>query len=90
MWPTSSRVRTWTTAGQVHDPACAEVLDCWFLMASPILRGGDLTVTEVGIRDAVREALLPLWNTYYFLALYANAENMEGRTRTNSAHVTSW
>ena len=59
----------------------------WFLMASPILRGGDLVVTEVGIRDAVRDALLPLWNTYYFLALYANAENMEGHVRTDSRHV---
>src|SRR5687768_36421 len=59
----------------------------WFLMASPILRGGDLVVTEVGIRDAVRDALLPLWNTYYFLALYANAETKEGRTRTDSRHV---
>jgi isoleucyl-tRNA synthetase len=59
----------------------------WFLMASPILRGGDLIVTEAGIRDAVRDALLPLWNTYYFLALYANAENMEGVFRTDSRHV---
>jgi isoleucyl-tRNA synthetase len=59
----------------------------WFLMASPILRGGDLIVTEAGIRDAVREALLPLWNTYYFLALYANAEHVEGRSRTDSRHV---
>ena len=59
----------------------------WFLMASPILRGGDLIVTETAIRDAVRDALLPLWNTYYFLALYANAENMEGRIRTDSRHV---
>ena len=59
----------------------------WFLMASPILRGGDLIVTETGIRDAVRDALLPLWNTYYFLALYANAENMEGTFRTDSRHI---
>jgi isoleucyl-tRNA synthetase len=35
----------------------------------------------------VREALLPLWNTYYFLALYANAENIEGRFRTDSRHI---
>ena len=54
----------------------------WFLMASPILRGGDLVVTERGIRDAVRQALLPLWNTYYFLALYANAG---GRARASRA-----
>jgi isoleucyl-tRNA synthetase len=59
----------------------------WFLLASPILRGGDLIVTERGIREAVRQALLPLWNSYYFLALYANAEGIEGRTRTDATHV---
>ncbi len=59
----------------------------WFLMSSPILRGGDLVVTERGIRDAVRQAVLPLWNTWYFLALYANAEGVEGRWRTDSQHV---
>jgi isoleucyl-tRNA synthetase len=59
----------------------------WFLMASPILRGGDLVVTERGIRDAVRQAVLPLWNTWYFLALYANAESVEGSWRTDSPHV---
>jgi isoleucyl-tRNA synthetase len=59
----------------------------WFLMASPILRGGDLVVTERGIRDAVRQAVLPLWNTWYFLALYANAEGKEGTWRVDSPHV---
>ncbi|MGH3433828.1 MAG: class I tRNA ligase family protein, partial [Thermocrispum sp.] len=59
----------------------------WFLMASPILRGGDLVVTERGIRDAVRQAVLPLWNSYYFLALYANADRRDGVVRTDSQHV---
>ena len=59
----------------------------WFLMSSAILRGGDLIVTERGIREGVREAMLPLWNSYYFLALYANAENLEGRRRTDSSNV---
>ncbi|MGB3686843.1 MAG: isoleucine--tRNA ligase [Ornithinimicrobium sp.] len=45
----------------------------WFLMSSPILRGGNLVVTEQGIRDEVRQVLLPLWNVWYFFALYANA-----------------
>ncbi|MDQ4010079.1 MAG: isoleucine--tRNA ligase [Actinomycetota bacterium] len=56
----------------------------WFLMASPILRGGNLVVTEQGIREAVRQALLPLWNSWYFLSLYANAAGIEGRWRTDS------
>ena len=59
----------------------------WFLMDSPILRGGDLVVTERGIQEAVRHALLPLWNSYYFLGLYANADKLDGQHRTNSTHL---
>src|SRR3712207_4314771 len=55
----------------------------WFLLSSPILRGGGLVVTERGIRDAVLHAVLPLWNTWYFLALCANAEGVECAWRTD-------
>ncbi|WP_304348291.1 isoleucine--tRNA ligase [Corynebacterium frankenforstense] len=44
----------------------------WFLMSSPILRGGNLIVTEQGIREGVRQALLPMWNAYSFLRLYSS------------------
>src|SRR5699024_2396808 len=44
----------------------------WFLMSSPILRGGNLIVTEKGIREGVRQAQLPMWNAYSFLQLYAS------------------
>jgi isoleucyl-tRNA synthetase len=59
----------------------------WFLMASPILRGGNLVVTEQGIREGVRQAILPLWNTWYFLSLYATAAGRAGTFRTDSPHV---
>ncbi|MCW2631366.1 MAG: hypothetical protein JWR88_328, partial [Pseudonocardia sp.] len=32
-------------------------------------------------------AMLPLWNTWYFLALYANAASVTARRRTDSEHV---
>lgn len=47
----------------------------WFLMSSTVIRGGNLIVNEEGVRDSVRQILLPLWNTYYFVTLYANACN---------------
>lgn len=47
----------------------------WFLMSSPILRGGNLIVTEAGIREGVRQVLLPMWNAWHFFALYANTAN---------------
>jgi isoleucyl-tRNA synthetase len=63
-------------------PDVSEVLDRdgsdamrWFLMSSPILRGGNLVVTEQGIRDGVRQVILPLWNVYSFFTLYTNASN---------------
>ncbi|MGH3910021.1 MAG: DUF5915 domain-containing protein, partial [Pseudonocardiaceae bacterium] len=59
----------------------------WFLMSSPILRGGNLVVTEQGIREAVRQALLPLWNSWSFLALYANAAGRTSHGSTGSRHV---
>ncbi|MCY1141680.1 isoleucine--tRNA ligase [Actinoplanes sp. Pm04-4] len=56
----------------------------WMLMSSPVLRGGDMPVTEVAIRDSVRQVLLPLWNVWYFFSLYANASGHEATFRTDS------
>ena len=62
----------------------------WFLMSSPVLRGGNLSVTEEGIREGVRQFLLPLWSTYYFFTTYANASGASGydaEWRTDSTDV---
>ena len=56
----------------------------WFLMSSPILRGGNLIVTEQGIREGVRQALLPMWNAYSFLKLYSAAP---ARIATDSTDI---
>ncbi|MDR2373231.1 MAG: isoleucine--tRNA ligase [Bifidobacteriaceae bacterium] len=63
----------------------------WFLMSGAILRGGNLVVTDDAIRDAVRQVLLPLWNTWSFFGLYANSANggqgLEGRRVTAGDHA---
>ena len=59
----------------------------WFLMSSPILRGGDLSVGESGIRESVRQVVLPLWNSWYFLTLYANAAGRTGSVRYDQTDV---
>jgi isoleucyl-tRNA synthetase len=78
-------------------PDVSEVLDRdgsdamrWFLMSSSVLRGGNLAVTEEGIRAGVREFLLPLWSSWYFFATYANAAKpggYEATWRTDSTDV---
>ncbi len=79
----SKSLRNYPDVTEVFDRDGSDAMR-WFLMASPILRGGNLIVTEHGIREGVRQVLLPLWNAYSFLALYAPKK---GAWRTNSPHV---
>ncbi len=61
----------------------------WYLMASPILRGGDLRIaTDASdISEVVRLVINPIWNAYSFFTLYANADGEAGRFRTDSTDV---
>ena len=84
----SKSLRNYPNVYEVFDRDGADAMR-WFLMSSPILRGGNLIVTEQGIRESVRQVLIPLWNSWYFFALYANAAGEHGYTasgRTDSAH----
>jgi isoleucyl-tRNA synthetase len=82
----SKSLRNYPDVNEVFDTYGSDAMR-WYLMASPILRGGNLVVNEAGIRDAVRQAILPLWNSYYFFALYANAESYQAQASTASEHV---
>jgi len=70
----SKSLRNYPDVNEVFDRDGSDAMR-WFLMSSPILRGGNLVVTEEGIRAEVRGVLLPLWNAYYFFALYAGTLN---------------
>ena len=67
----SKSLKNYPDVTEVFDRDGADAMR-WFLMSSPILRGGNLIVTEQGIRDGVRQVLIPLWNAWYFFSLYAN------------------
>ncbi|NMO03312.1 isoleucine--tRNA ligase [Gordonia sp. TBRC 11910] len=79
----SKSKRNYPDVNEVFDRDGSDAMR-WFLMASPILRGGNLVVTERGIREGVRQALLPLWNAYSFLQLYAERP---ATWRTDSTNV---
>src|SRR5262249_55811165 len=86
----SKSLRNYPDANEVFDRDGSDAMR-WFLMSSPVLRGGNLVVTEQGIRESVRQVLIPLWSVWSFFALYANAANggagYDARWRTDSADV---
>ncbi|MCB9871713.1 MAG: isoleucine--tRNA ligase [Planctomycetes bacterium] len=61
----------------------------WSLMASPILRGGDLQIDKEGqsIAEVVRLVLKPIWNAYSFFTLYANTDGVRAAFRTDSGQL---
>ncbi|MGK2874823.1 MAG: isoleucine--tRNA ligase [Nocardioides sp.] len=79
----SKSLRNYPDVSEVFDRDGADAMR-WFLMSSPILRGGNLIVTEQGIRDSVRQVMIPLWNSWYFFQLYANAAGLEAEYSTES------
>jgi isoleucyl-tRNA synthetase len=82
----SKSLRNYPDVNEVFDRDGADAMR-WFLMSSSVIRGGNLVVTEEGIRSGVRELLLPLWSTYYFFTLYANSAEVTATQSTSSQNV---
>jgi isoleucyl-tRNA synthetase len=76
----SKSLRNYPDPMEVFDTHGADAMR-WYLLSSPILRGNDFSVTAAGLRDTARQVLLPLWNAWYFLALYGGAGGHQGTVR---------
>ena len=47
-----------------------------FLMRSPVVKADDLKYSDDGVRDALRQIIIPLWNAYSFFVTYANIDGV--------------
>ena len=79
----SKRLRNFVDPEEMFNTFGADAVR-WFLLSSPVLRGQDLVFTRKGVADALRAVLNPIWNTWYFFSLYANAEGYTANWRTDA------
>ena len=84
----SKSKRNYTDPMEVIDTLGSDSLR-WFLMSSPILSGANLLIDKEckEIAKATRQVIMPLWNTYYFFTLYANAEGVKAKEITSATDV---
>ena len=47
-----------------------------FLMRSPVVRGEDLRYSDEGVKEVLRQVIIPLWNAYSFFVTYANLDEI--------------
>jgi isoleucyl-tRNA synthetase len=84
----SKRLRNFTDPEEMFATYGADAVR-WFLLSSPVLRGQDLNLTDDAkkIAEALRQVVLPIWNTWSFFTLYANAEGHRATPRTDSPNL---
>ena len=61
----------------------------WVMVSAPIMHGGELLIDKEGnmVRDAVRLVMKPIWNSFSFFTLYANADGIEARFTESSDNL---
>ena len=84
----SKRLKNYPDPNDILETIGSDALR-WFLISSPVLKGGNVAVDKEGkeIAKAARKALIPFWNAYYFFTLYANAEGIKAQEISHSSDV---
>lgn len=84
----SKRLKNYPDPNLILDTVGSEALR-WFLVSSPVLKGGNVAVDKEGkeIAKAARVAMIPLWNAFYFFTLYANAEDYKAKEINSSSEA---
>jgi len=82
----SKRLRNYPDPVDVFDTVGSDAMR-WALLSSAVLRGGDMVTDRRSMEEAVRHVLMPIWNAWYFLSLYANAADRRGEQVASAEHV---
>ncbi|MFV2039054.1 MAG: isoleucine--tRNA ligase [Acidimicrobiales bacterium] len=82
----SKRLRNYTEPAEIFERQGADALR-WYFMSTNIIRGGDTRISDRGIDDVVRQVINPIWNAFSFFTLYANADGVKARYRTDATSV---
>ena len=48
-----------------------------FLIHSQVVKADDLRYSDEGVREVIKNIILPLWNSYSFFVTYANIDNIQ-------------
>ena len=84
----SKRLKNYPDPKHVIDTYGADALRL-YLINSPVVRAENLRFSEAGVKQLLRDLLIPWWNAYSFFVTYANADGFDEPdvVRPDSPHV---
>ena len=56
-----------------------------FLLNSQVVKAEDLKFSDDGVRDVLKNILIPFWNSYSFFVTYANIDGFEAKAEMSEA-----
>lgn len=71
----SKRLKNYPDPSYVFNEMGADAMR-WFMASSPVMRGQELIMSQNGIKEALKNAIKPIWNAYNFFTLYANSDQI--------------
>lgn len=72
----SKSLRNYTDPVEVINKFGSDALRL-FLIHSPVVKADDLRYSDDGVRDVIKNIILPLWNSYSFYVTYANIDDIQ-------------
>jgi isoleucyl-tRNA synthetase len=78
----SKRLRNFPDPEEFFGHAGADAMR-WYMLSSPVLRGLDVAMESDAMAEPIRRVLNPIWNSWYFLCLYAGSDKTVGVVRTD-------
>ncbi len=83
----SKRLKNYPDPTYMLDSYGADALRL-YLINSPVVRAEDLRFSEEGVKQCMRDFLIPLWNAYSFFVTYANVDGWQPEGRGQKSEVS--
>jgi len=81
----SKSERNYTDPQDVMERYGADALRV-FLMHSAVVRGEDLKYSDDGVKEVLKNIIIPLWNSYAFFVTYAEIDGIRPETAPTDPH----
>ena len=69
----SKRLKNYPDPAEMLETYGADALRL-YLLNSPAMKAEEMRLTEEGIRQSLRDVIIPLWSAHHFFVLYANTD----------------
>jgi len=84
----SKRLKNYADPNDVFKQIGADAMR-WYMLSSPVMRGQEIVIEKdaKSMREVMRLVIKPLWNTYNFFTLYANADDIVAKYDLGSTNL---